>query len=109
MRDIWWTILVVALKDKAANGFFEIISIFRSVISFVRFDMDVVVKIGAGVTGGGGLGVAIGVIDVDGFKIAVKMAGMVALVVNGYSAFDDRAKVLFGRRVMAGILGGTVT
>jgi hypothetical protein len=51
MRDIWWTILLAVLKDKAANGFFEIISIFRSVISFMRFDMDVVVKIGAGLLG----------------------------------------------------------
>jgi hypothetical protein len=54
------------------------------------------------------LGVAIGVIDADGFEIAVKMARMVTLVVNGYSTFDDRGKILFGRRVM-GILGGMVT
>jgi hypothetical protein len=109
MGDIRWTILMVALEDKAAKGFFESMGIFWSVMSFVRHDTDVVVKIGAGVTEGVGLLVAIGVIDMDGFKVAVKVTRMVVLVVDGDSAFDDGPKVLFGRRVTAGILGGTVT
>jgi hypothetical protein len=54
MGDIWWTILMVALEDTAAYGFFKSISVFWSVISSVR-QMDVVVKICARVTEGVGL------------------------------------------------------
>ena len=50
-RDIGWTVLVAALKNEAANGFFEIIGIIRVVIGFMRLNTDGIVKVGTGVVG----------------------------------------------------------
>jgi hypothetical protein len=80
---------MIALEDKAADGFLESISIFGLAISFVRLNSDVIVEIGTRVTEGVGLRVAIGVIDTDGFKVTVKATRMVALLMDGDSIFDE--------------------